>query len=238
MPLEANMLFRVGIENNNEGNRSVAWALEHFGCFAYGKDGDSAMAALPAAIRAYSVWIGQHEPSWLRIEKFELNVDEVWENYYVNDQFERTQNESDYMVDSWFQYDWKPLTAEDIERATKLLIWSRADLLKIVEGLSPERLDQKHPDERRTINGILNHIGGAEWWYMDCLGLAFPKDKLPKDPIKRLEKVRAYLMKTLPKLKGVKQVLGVNGEFWSPRKVLRRAVWHERDHTAHIRKLV
>lgn len=29
---------------------------------------------------------------------------------------------------------------------------------------------------------------------------------------------------------------GVEGEFWSPRKLLRRAVWHARDHTAHIRK--
>jgi ferritin len=39
------------------------------------------------------------------------------------------------------------------------------------------------------------------------------------------------------KMNGVKLVVGVNGEFWSPRKVLRRALWHERDHTEHIRKL-
>jgi hypothetical protein len=29
----------------------------------------------------------------------------------------------------------------------------------------------------------------------------------------------------------------VDFEFWSPRKLLRRAVWHERDHTTHIRRL-
>ena len=29
------MIFQVGIENNNEG-RSIAWALEHPGCYAYG----------------------------------------------------------------------------------------------------------------------------------------------------------------------------------------------------------
>jgi hypothetical protein len=34
------------------------------------------------------------------------------------------------------------------------------------------------------------------------------------------------------------KVVGVEGEMWSPRKVLRRAVWHERDHTEHIRKLL
>jgi hypothetical protein len=32
--------------------------------------------------------------------------------------------------------------------------------------------------------------------------------------------------------------MGTDGEFWSPRKLLRRAVWHERDHTEHIRKLL
>lgn len=32
--------------------------------------------------------------------------------------------------------------------------------------------------------------------------------------------------------------VGIDGEFWSPRKMLRRAVWHERDHTFHIDKLI
>ena len=54
----------------------------------------------------------------------------------------------------------------------------------------------------------------------------------------RLEKVRKHFTSALFKLDGVKQVVGVDGEFWSPRKVLRRALWHERDHTEHIRKLL
>ena len=54
----------------------------------------------------------------------------------------------------------------------------------------------------------------------------------------RLQKVRALLNATLPKLEGVVKAVGVDGEFWSPRKVLRRALWHERDHTEHIKKLL
>jgi hypothetical protein len=42
----------------------------------------------------------------------------------------------------------------------------------------------------------------------------------------------------LPGLEGKHQVVGVDGEFWSPRKILRRALWHERDHTEHIKKLL
>jgi hypothetical protein len=42
----------------------------------------------------------------------------------------------------------------------------------------------------------------------------------------------------LPTFVELRQVAGIDGEFWSPRKLLRRAVWHERDHTEHIGKLI
>lgn len=232
------MRFRVGIENNNEGIRTVAWALEHPGCYAYGENGEKAMAALPGAIRTYSQWIAQHEPTWLKVENIELEVEGVWDNYYVDEDLDRVAHANgNYMVDSWFQHDWKPLTADDIERSLKLLAWSRTDLLKLVQRLPTQKLDQTYPGERRSINGILEHVGSSEWWYMDRLGKAFAKRQLPKTPMERLEKVRAAFLKLLPKLEGVSMVVGLGGEFWSPRKVLRRAVWHERDHTVHIRKL-
>jgi hypothetical protein len=50
--------------------------------------------------------------------------------------------------------------------------------------------------------------------------------------------VRSNLEYILPGLAGSTLVVGMSGEFWSPRKVLRRAVWHELDHIAHIRKLL
>lgn len=233
------MLFHVGIENYNEGVRSIAWALEHPGCYAYGKDADAALAAFPAALRAYSNWINQRELSWLHIQNIDVNVNGVWNNYTINDKFERLEaGENGMAVESWFQYDWKPLTDEEIERALKLLTWSRADLLKVIDGLPAEKLDKTQPGERWSINGILRHAGGAEWWYMDRLGRAFPQAELPKTPMERLEKTRQAFLELLPQLKGIKLVTGMDGEFWSPRKVLRRALWHERDHTEHIRKLV
>ena len=233
------MLFHVGIENNNAGSRSIAWDLEHPGCYAYGKDADAALAAFPAALRAYSGWINKHEPSWLHVQNVETSVDGVWNNYAVNDKFERVEpGENASAVASWFQYDWKPLTGDEIEQALKLLAWSRADLLKTIEGLGVERLDQTHPGERWSINGILLHIGDSEWRYMHRLGRAFSQADLPKTPLERLEKVRRALIEALPGWEGLKQVAGSEGEFWSPRKALRRSLWHERDHTEHIHKLI
>jgi len=231
------MIFRVGIENNNEGVRSIAWALEHPGCFAYGSDEKEAIANLPTAIRAYSTRIGRHESLWLDETNVELKVEESFTAYYINEAFECVGH-SDDEVNAWFQHDWKPLTARDVEHGLELLSWTRSDLLDTITGLSDEKLDQNYPNERWSIHGILGHIGGAEWWYLNRLGLAFPRSEVPEEPMERLEKVRNHLIRLLPMLEGSKQVVGINGEFWSPRKLLRRAVWHERDHILHIQKLL
>ncbi len=44
-------------------------------------------------------------------------------------------------------------------------------------------------------------------------------------------------VKSRPRKRRRGAVAGVVGEFWSPRKLLLRAIRHERDHTAHIQKL-
>jgi len=67
--------------------------------------------------------------------------------------------------------------------------------------------------------------------------LAFPNSKLPREPFECLTKVREYILANLPALAKRTGVATLSGETWSARKVLRRTLWHERDHTEHIRKL-
>lgn len=229
-------MFRVGLENNTEG-RSLAWVLEHPGCFAFGTDGTAALEAVPGAIRAYRRWISEHtSQSWLGGNEVGFSLEETFECFTINDDFELAHE--GYEVNAWFRHDWKPLTSEDIQRGLLLLAWGREELLKTVGSLTPEILDRTYPAERWSIRGILNHIGGAEWWYLDRLGLSFPRANVPAEPIQRLDMVRHKLVEILPGLAGSTQVVGLDGEFWSPRKLLRRAVWHEYDHIDHIRKLL
>jgi hypothetical protein len=233
------MIFQVGVDNNNEG-RSIAWALEHPGCYAYGTNADGAVLNLENALSKYSVWIMRHETrSWLNFSDAEIEIvlNGTWDVYYINDDLDKCTEVDGYNVDSFFPFDWKPLTELEIKRGLAMLAWSREDILKSVEGLSPEKLEASYPGERWSIKGILGHVGGAEWWYLDRLGLAFPREQMPEEPLQRLDKVRKQLTSKLVNLVGVKQVIGVEGEIWSPRKLLRRALWHERDHTEHIRKL-
>jgi hypothetical protein len=228
-------IYQVGLENGIEG-RSLAWVLGQPGCFAYGADGERALANVPRAIQDYGDWIEKHGGGrWIPEGGVEFELVETWQVYTMDEAYELV--EQGYEIDAWFRHDWKPLTAEEVERGAKLLSWSRADLLEAVEGLSEAELDVRLPGQRWSIRGVLGHVGGAEWWYLDRLGLAFPRALVPQEPFERLRVVRAHLTDVLPGLAVARQVVGIDGEFWSPRKVLRRAAWHERDHTAHIWEL-
>jgi hypothetical protein len=154
-------MFRVGLENNTEG-RSLAWVLGHPGCFAFGADGPAALEAVPGAIRDYRRWISEHSShSWLGGDEVGFILEETFECYIINDDFELDQQ--GYEVNAWFRHDWKPLTSEDIQHGLLLLAWGREKLLKTVGSLTPEILDRTYPAERWSIRGILNHIAGAEW---------------------------------------------------------------------------
>jgi hypothetical protein len=231
------MLFKIGLENGIEG-RSLVWVLDHPGCFAYGAAPENATASVPDAIREYAAWIeGHSQERWLEPGEIETQVVETWQVYSIDEDYQRVDSSSN-SINAWFTHDWRPLIEADIETGLQLLAWSRADLLETARGLSQEILDQEYTGERWNIARILKHIGGAEWWYLDRLGLAPPQEQVPNKSFDRLEFVRSWLDKTLPTLAGSHQVVGVDGEFWSPRKLLRRAVWHERDHTAHIQALL
>ncbi len=229
-------MFKVGLENNAEG-RSQVWILGHPGCFSYGKNGSEALSAAPRAVQNYRRWISSHtDQSWLPGTVNECHLEETWECYSIDENYELAPD--GYEVNAWFRHDWLPLTEEDIQHGLLLLAWGRDALLGVTSSLDETTLERTYPTERWSISGILKHVGSAEWWYMDRLGLAFPRTEVPEQPFDRLRIVRQRLLEILPGLAGVNQVVGVSGEIWSPRKLLRRAVWHEYDHTAHISKLL
>ena len=229
------MSLKIGLENGVEG-RSLAWGLEHPGLFAYGQTGEEALDNFPAAMQKYRAWLESHNPQpWSDFADTLTELVETFQVLIIDEQFELAKD--GYEVNAWFLHDWKPLLPEEIERGLGLLKWSRQDLLETVRGLNAQTMETKPAGERWSINGILRHVGGAEWWYLDRLGLAFPREQVPEEPFERMEKVRAQLIRVLPGLIGSKHVVGIDGEIWSPRKLLRRAIWHERDHTAHIQEL-
>jgi hypothetical protein len=232
------MRIKIGVENNYEG-RSLAWVLDYPGCFAYGADGSEAILRVPEALLRYKEWIDSHLPdSWMKdLADFDIHLEESYEVFTINERHELVTD--GYEVNAWFRHDWNPLSAEDIRRGRLILEWSRADLLDLVASLSPAQLECMFEGERWSIAGVLGHIANAEHWYLDRLDLAQgARRDLPRDVFERLHIVRQRMNAVLPELEGMQKVLGIDGEFWSPRKVIRRSTEHEIDHIDHIFKLI
>lgn len=232
------MIVRIGLEKNYDEQRSLVWALDYPGCFAYGDDEASAVAAFPQALLAYRAWVERcTADSWLKaLGDFDVRLVDAWQVYQIDESYQVVDRGR--RVHAWFRHDWLPLTAREVQRYALLLRWGRAELLSAAGGLTPAQLAESHPGERWSIGGILAHVASSQVWLLERIDRAgISRASLPDEPLERLGLALARLEEALPTLAGLEYVTGKEGEFWSPRKVLRRAIWHELDHAGHIRKL-
>jgi len=232
------MQIRIGLENNIEG-RSLAWALDYPGCFAYGLDESEALIGLPRALLAYEHWIQNHtsEP-WVSFEDLDLRVVEKFETFHIGADYKPAPPDEGYEINAWFIDDWRPLAAFEIERGLKIFHWQRDELLAGLSTLDPEVLEREYPGQRWNILGIAKHIANAELWYLQRLDLtSLHYTNLSPDYETRLSQTAALIEQTFPGFAEKVVVKGIDGEFWSYRKILRRTLWHQRDHIEHIKTL-
>jgi hypothetical protein len=207
--------------------RWIAHVPDLPGCFTSDPNVDLALKAIPAGIEAYLTWCHGHG----------LRVSGLSSPMIVSEVIRSWNYEADQEVNAFFAADRPPVTSEELTEYEHLLGATRRDLLAAVDGLRVEQMERQFPGERWPISGILRHVASAEWWYLDRMGLSFPRGQLAEDPFERLDQVRDHLRGSLPGLAQRQGVLSIGGETWSARKVLRRALWHERDHTQHLQRL-
>jgi predicted RNase H-like HicB family nuclease len=205
-------------------SRWIAHVYELPGCFASGDTSQNAIVGSAPATAIWQEWLAEHGlavPG--NTGPLTTTIAEIV----------RAWNSSpEYEVNAFFALDRPALKKAEIERALQILEFTRRDLLAAVEGLTPAQLDQP-VEEDWNIRKILRHTARAEHWYLDRLDLAKPKSELPEDTFACLNFVRDHFRATLPSLAGDDRLLIKDYELWSPRKLLRRALWHERDHIDH-----
>ena len=223
------MAYRIAVEDM-EQNHWVAWALDLPGCFSSARTQEEAEVMAPTSISQYINWLKNLGYRQLpRQDYIEVEVVETFRSYVSGGM---------YVANAFFEDDKRPLLKEDVEFGLWLLERTREDLLDAANSVAEEKFAQSIPGEvQGSIQGIVEHVAWSEWWYLDRLGLAFDRDKMPSGVFKMLAAVRQHSQKQLASLVGVDQIITVRGEKWSPRKILRRTLWHERDHTNHIAKL-
>lgn len=232
------MQIRVGLENNNEG-RSLAWALDYPGCFAYGLDEAEALIRLPRELLLYEKWIKDHtKDSWVDFSDMHMRTVERFTVFWVDKDYLPAPQGKGNEINAWFLDDWRPLPAEKIDHALKIFHWQREELLAGLSTLDPQILEVERPGQRWNILGITKHIANAELWYLSRLELTTlsHQDLLP-DPEARLEQTASLINKLFPRFVDEVNIKGFEGEFWSYRKIVRRTLWHQRDHIEHIKNL-
>lgn len=231
------MRIEIGLENNYE-NKSIAWALDYPGCFAYGDEGAAAIMAFPHAFFGYKERVASlAEENWIDFEDIDIHLAESFDCHRVD--ATRFPSAAGRTVTAFWQVDWNPLTVEEIDRGLEVLSWSRRDLVSLTRELPAERLDKEMPGEKWSIRGILDHVATSELWLLDRLNILESESAtLPEDIFRRMEATRNIFERSLRELEGNTLVNGKDGTFWSPRKVMRRAAWHEVDHINHIFRLL
>ena len=233
------MQIRVGMENNIEG-RTLAWALDFPGCFAYGDDETDALIRLPGELLNFEVWIKDHTSDpWINFEGLDIRVVEHYTTHFINQQYEIVPDGQGYEVNAWFNDDWRPLTEDEVSHAMSVFHWQRDELLAGLTTIEQDILEKDRPGQRWSIIGIARHIANAEFWYLQRLGLTqLTREDLEEGMGDRLAQTASIIENQFPNFIGQVKVSGIDGEFWSYRKIVRRTLWHQRDHIEHIKELV
>ena len=219
------MAYVVCAEQNQ--NIWIAHTPDLPGCFASNENRETSIQAIPAAIDEYLDWCKKHG---IRITGLSAPM-------IVSEVIRSWEFEDGHIVNAFFASDRPPLASVEIEEFKLLLKATYEDLLTSVEDLEREDANKILPGERRSIEEILHHVAKSEWWCLDRLGLAFPSEGIPAEAKLFLREVHAHMLVMLPELQKRGGVVTLAGETWSARKILRRSLWHRRDHTAHISKL-
>lgn len=218
------MTYSLNLEEM-EG-RWIAHVAELPGAFATADSIDAAVEAAPAAIVEYAAWSEASSDFPLAPQTRVTEIIRAWE--YA----------PEFEVNAFFASDRPALTEVEIIEARRLLYLARAELLDASLGLDPASFSAPIPGAEWNVNDVLRHVATGENWYLDKLGLAHEPAWEMQDTLGRLMLVRQHLLDVLPYFMGDERVVESNGELWTPRKVIRRALWHERDHAAHIRQLM
>jgi hypothetical protein len=226
------MHYRLAVEDIAP-NHWIAWALDLPACYSPAQTADEAISLAPGRIGEYFSWIKRRDPL-LPIPPETIDV-EVVETFRSRP----SRTDPEYLVNAFFEDDRRPLGYWEAVAIRRLLDWTRQDLQKVISALDDPRQQKEIPGEMRgVILGILRHVAEAENEYVGRMGLGLKPGSLPDDPLLRIALVRKNTNERLWSLMEEVRFPEDHEEFWSARKVLRRALWHERDHTQHIQHLL
>ena len=234
--------YPVFVEADDEG-LAMAHVLDLPGCMARGSSREQALERLAGAIRDTWSWLRRHG---------ELAPDEGEElRLEVAGEFTGTGPFDPGDAAALYPPEREPITPAEMEEAFRHMSHARADLLALAGGVTEELLDWVPFPGHYTLRRILRHIGNADEWYVSRI---VPPETLPPEwaddeemplpeflEMSRRTAVERLRLLTETEREGVffpTEWTSHPEEAWTARKVLRRALEHEREHTAQAREVL
>jgi len=208
----------VGLEEGPDGACHVhCFSLP--GCVATGRSVDEALEALvPLANRWLAFLSVVGEPVPPRSEELEIAVDE-WFRTEVG----VAQGESD----TCFSADRLPLMDRDIQSGLRVLGSLRGRLIPHIRRALDQDLESIG-SARWNVRVVLDELARAQWWTLTRMG-ASPLAEVPDRVVTRLDTAMALAVQQMVGLprEARDRMNRIEGEEWTPRKVLRRLLWLE-----------
>jgi predicted RNase H-like HicB family nuclease len=208
----------VGVEEGADG-AFLAHALSIPGCVAGGPTPEAAAGALEGVVMEWLRFLAfLREPVPPPEAELELAVDE-----WLRTDARVAGGEST----ACFAHDVRPLAEEEIKAGLRSLGELRSLLLARVKRLPEEEADRPRSGGW-TVRQALEELARAEWWTLTRLG-ASPLGAAPARTLGRLDTALALVVQHFAHLPPERRgsLLEIEGEEWTPRKVLRHLLWTE-----------
>lgn len=222
MPFSSPNRFSIGLEQGADGHQ---WAhpLEPAGCTGSGPSPADAVAAFERDLLAWLRFLASvGEPVPPPDAEIEIAVDE-----WIETGAKAAAGESTAL----FAADLRALGDDELRRGVRLLGDLRGTLLARIRRIPRRQVDAAldAPVEGGwTVRQLLEELARAQWWTLSRLG-ASPMAETPDSTIGRLDTAMALVVQHLGHLEPGRRAtrIELDGEEWTPRKVLRRLLWLE-----------
>lgn len=214
----ASRTISVGLEEGRDG-AILVHCLSLPGCVAGGGTREEALEELAREIGRWLHFletVGEAVPP--REVELEISVDE----WVGSDSDVRAGVSS-----ACFEADLVPLTHGEVTRQLRLLGDLRGPLLQQIRRSAAIHLDRVNASGW-TVRRVLEELARAQWWTLTRLG-ASPMAEVPETTVGRLDTAMALVVQQMTGLSETERSRAVelDGEIWTPRKVLRRLLWLE-----------
>jgi hypothetical protein len=205
------------------------------GLLARGNTVDEALAAAPAEAARLRLFLAE-------CGRLDL-LGQTWDEgraprFDIAEKVERRGVVANGRTVATFRRDLDPVRPEEVGGFIDVMRHMRATVLALRERISPAAYTFKSAPHRGTIDEQLRHIASCERWYLGHLWPVMPRLPRSDDAWHKLALNREAAYNLLGNMspEEMARVTKVGGETWTPRKVFRRFLYHEKFHRDAIER--